>query len=278
MIRWLKRILACVVAAAVIAAATVWFGSERVLRKSYADIIVSSPALSGNADSGKHWAAILGCSGCHDPTLHGNVIYPDSFLFGALVAPNLTIKRRQYDDAALARMIRFGIRRDGTGVELMPSQAFYHLDEQTVADLIAFVRSVPDDDQVQPVSSNGMVTRWNLVTGEWKVVPEMVPRDTPRLGDSAHEDGVARGRYIATIACGECHGLDQKGDPEGGVPNLAVAKAYDLAEFTALLHDGTGKGGRKLDGMMASAVKWRFKAFTDDEIAALKSYLDARAQ
>lgn len=276
MLKWLVRIVAALLVLAVVAGAVLWVGSERVLRKSYADITVAAPAQAGNVESGRHWAAILGCSGCHDPTLHGNVIYPYSFLFGALVAPNLTIRRKQYDDAALARMIRFGIRRDGTGVELMPSQAFYHLDDQTVADLIAFVRSVPDDDRQQPESNNGPVTRWNLLTGTWKLVPEDVPRATPRLGDAPHADGLERGRYIATVACGECHGLDQKGDPNGGIPNLAVAKAYSLDEFKALMRSGIAKGGRKAQGMMAGAAKWRFSAFTDDEIAALKAFLDER--
>jgi mono/diheme cytochrome c family protein len=209
--------------------------------------------------------------------LHGNVIFPDSFLVGGLAAPNLTIKRKQYDDAALVRTIRFGIRRDGTGIWLMPSQAFYHLDDQDIADVVAFVRSVPDDDRLQPESGAGPVTRWNLFTGVWHLVPDIVPVGAARLGDSPRVDDLARGRYIATIACGECHGLDQKGDPEGGVPNLVVAKAYDLDEFRALMHDGIGKDGRKLKGMMAGAAKWRFSAFTDDEIAVLKAYLDARA-
>ncbi len=276
MLKWLGRALVTLAVLLVAAGAVIWIGSERVLRKSYADVVVPAPKLVGNVESGKHWAAILGCSGCHDPTLHGNVIYPDSFLFGALVAPNLTIKRKQYDDAQLARMIRFGIRRDGTGVELMPSEAFYHLDEQTIADLIAFVRSVPDDNHALPGSSNGAVTRWNLLTRVWELQPELVPRDSARLGDSPHADGVERGRYIATVACGECHGLDQKGDPNGGVPNLAVAKAYSLDEFKALMRSGVAKGGRKAQGMMAGAAKWRFSAFTDDEIAALKQFLDAR--
>ncbi|HSE11878.1 MAG TPA: cytochrome c [Rudaea sp.] len=276
MLKWLGRALVTLAVLLVAAGVVVWIGSERVLRKSYADVVVAAPKLAGNVESGKHWAAILGCSGCHGPTLHGNVIYPDSFLFGALVAPNLTIKRKQYDDAQLARMIRFGIRRDGTGVQLMPSQAFYHLDDQTVADLIAFVRSVPDDDQVLPESGNGVLTRWNLLTGAWKLTPELVPRGSARLGDSPHAVGIERGRYIATVACGECHGLDQKGDPNAGMPNLAVAKAYSLDDFKALMHGGVGLGGRKLQGMMAGAIKWRFTAFTDDELVALKEYLDAR--
>lgn len=276
MLKWLRRALVTLAALLVAASAVIWIGSERVLRRSYADLKVAAPTQVGNAESGKHWAAILGCTECHGPTLRGNVIYPDSFLFGALVAPNLTVKRKQYDDAQLARMIRFGIRRDGTGVELMPSEAFYHLDEQTIADLIAFVRSVPDDNQALPESSNGVVTRWNLLTRVWELQPELVPRDSARLGDSPHADGVERGRYIATVACGECHGLDQRGAPDGGVPNLVVAKAYSLEEFTRLMHSGVAKDDRKIKAMMANVAKRRFSAFSDDEIGALKTFLDAR--
>lgn len=275
-LKWFKRTLLALAAIALLAVATVWIGSERVLRRSYADVTVAAPALAGNRESGKHWATILGCTECHDPTLHGNVLYEYSFLFEALVAPNLTVKRKEYDDAALARMIRYGIRRDGTGAQMMPSRAFYHADEQTIADVIAFVRSVPDAERALPESSNGAVTRWNLLTGEWKLEPDEIDRRAARLGDSPHAEGPERGRYIATVACGECHGLDQRGAPDGGVPNLAVAKAYTLEEFTTLMRTGAAKGNRKIKPMMANVAKRRFSAFTDDEIAALKTFLDAR--
>ena len=276
MLKWIRRTLLALAVIVFVAVATMWIGSERVLRRSYADVGVVAPALAGDPESGKHWATILGCTECHDPTLHGNVLYEYPFLFEALVAPNLTVKRKEYDDAALARMIRYGIRRDGSGAQMMPSNAFYHADEQTIADVIAFVRSVPDTERALPASSNGAVTRWNLLTGEWKLVPDEFDRKAARLGDSPHSSGPERGRYIATIACGECHGLDQRGAPDGGVPNLAVAKAYTLEEFTTLMRTGVAKNNRKIRAMMTNVAKRRFSAFTDDEVAALKTYLDAR--
>lgn len=276
MFKWLKRASLAVAVLLTAAIATVWIGSERVLRRSYADVVVAAPAAAGDIESGRHWATILGCTECHGPTLHGNVIDDDSWLLGALVAPNLTLRRKDYDDAALARVIRWGIKRDGTGVQMMPSKAFYHADEQTIADVIAFVRSVPDAERVLPESGNGPLTRWNLFVGEWKLMPEEIDRKAARLGDSPHAGGVERGRYLATIACGECHGLDQRGDPNGGVPNLVVAKAYSIEEFTMLMRNGVAKGNRKIRPMMANVAKHRFSAFTDDEIAALKGFLDAR--
>ncbi len=99
-----------------------------------------------------------------------------------------------------------------------------------------------------------------------------------RVGDAPHAEGVERGRYLATVACGECHGLDQAGHPEQGIPDLAVAKAYSREEFSTLMRTGVAKGGRKIKAMMANVAKDRFSAFTGDEVAALKAFHDAREQ
>jgi hypothetical protein len=272
--KWLRRTLLLVATVAIIAIAVIWIGSERVLRRSYADVTVAAPTLAGDPESGKHWAAILGCTDCQDSTLHGMIIASNSLLLGTLVAPNLTVKRKEYDDAALARLIRFGIKHDGTGVQLMPSQIFYHVDDQTIADVIAFIRAAPDWQRDLPTVWNGPVSRCNLFTWEWKMTPDEVDRKAARLGDTPHAEGLDRGRYIASVACGECHGLDQKGG--GPVPNLAVAKVYNAQDFATLMHTGVGKGGRQLNGMMAGAASRRFSSFTEDELSALKAFLDAR--
>jgi|GEM_PF-6519060 len=86
----------------------------------------------------------------------------------------------------------------------------------------------------------------------------------------------ARGRYIATVACGEFHGLNQDGNSEQGVPDLAVVKAYSREEFARLMKTGVAKGGRDI-GFMSETARSRLTAFNDEELAALKTYLDARS-
>ena len=278
MLRWLKRSLQAILALAVMAAAVIWIGSERVLNKSYADITATAPTVQGKAESGKHWAAILGCTDCHDSTLHGMIIDDQSFWLGTLIASNLTVKRNLYDDAAFVRAIRHGVKQDGHGVDLMPSNVFYHADDQTVADIIAFVRAAPDSERALPEKAYGPLARWNFFRGIWRLMPDQFDHAAARIGDTPHVEGLDHGRYLATLACGECHGLDQNGDPNGGVPNLTVAKAYSLEEFATLMRTGVAKGNRTIRTMMAGAAKRRFAAFTDDEIAALKAFLDARAE
>ena len=270
--KWLGRIAVALIVLAVVFSAVVWIGSELVLRKSYASMPAVASASPGDVESGKHWAAILGCTSCHDLALQGSVMEEEDFWMGLLAAPNVTIQRKLYDDAGLARLLRQGVKQDGHGVDTMPSNAFHYANDQTIADVIAFVRSVPDNADVQPKLTYGPIARWNFLTGEWKLMPEEIK--TSRIGDESLQD--ASGRYIAVLACGECHGLDQKGSPDGGIPNLAVAKAYSLEEFTHLMRTGEAKGGRKLRTLMAATARRRFSVFSDNEIAALKSFLDAR--
>ena len=271
--KWFGRIAVALIVLAVVFGTVVWIGSELVLRKLYAGSPAVAPTLPGDVESGKHWAAILGCTSCHDLALQGSVMEEEDFWMGLLAAPNVTIQRKLYDDAALARLLRDGVKHDGHGVDTMPSNAFHYANDQTIADVIAFVRSVPDSGDVQPKLTYGPLARWNFLTGEWKLMPEEIR--TSRIGDERLR-GASSGRYIAVLACGECHGLDQKGSPDGGTPNLAVAKAYSLEEFTHLMRTGEAKGGRKLRTLMAATARRRFSVFSDNEIAALKSFLDAR--
>jgi len=272
--KWLRRATLTAIALIVAFVAFVWIGSERVLRKSYSGIAAVAPHLTGDVEAGKRWAAILGCSSCHGPALQGNVMEDEGFWIGLLAAPNVTIQRKLYDDAGLTRLIREGVKYDGRGLDTMPSKAFHEAGDAIIADIIAFVRSVPDGGPEQPKLSYGPLARWNFLIGEWKLGPEEIDHGRTPLGNTA---GVAqRGRYIAVLACGECHGLDQKGDPAGGIPNLAVAKAYSSDEFARLMRYGEAKGGRQIRPMMAETARRRFSVFSDDELAALKSFLDAR--
>jgi cytochrome c553 len=272
--KWLGRIAIGLIFAIAASAGCLWIGSEIVLRKSYAAIPAVAPGVPGDLDAGRRWAAILGCTSCHGPALQGSVMEDEGFWIGVLAAPNVTLQRKLYDDAGLARLIRDGVKHDGRGVDTMPSKAFHHASDQTIADVIAFVRSVPDGGEAQPRISYGPLARWNFLTGEWKLGPEEIDRNVPRSRDSP--TGARSGQYIAVLACGECHGVDQKGDPNGGIPNLAVAKAYSRDEFTNLMRKGLAKGGRQIRPMMAETARRRFAVFSDDEISALKAFLDAR--
>ena len=76
--------------------------------------------------------------------------------------------------------------------------------------------------------------------------------------------------------CIECHGRDLNGYP-GDTPSLVVAKAYSAENFIRLMRTGITAGGTKsATGLMTEVGRKRFPAMTDDEVKALKAYLDSR--
>jgi hypothetical protein len=60
------------------------------------------------------------------------------------VAPNVVRAITSYSNPDLARLLRHGVRPNGTGVAVMPSSVFYHLDDADLGGLIAYLRTLPD--------------------------------------------------------------------------------------------------------------------------------------
>ena len=94
---------------------------------------------------GGRLARILGCHDCHGEHLEGRLFFSEPHV-ADLVAPNLSRLVPSYSDAELARAIRHGIRRDGTGLFAMPSASFFHLSDEDLGRLIAYLRRQPRRD------------------------------------------------------------------------------------------------------------------------------------
>jgi hypothetical protein len=72
-----------------------------------------------------------------------------------------------------------------------------------------------------PPTEYAWATRWAILRGEYRYVNELADDDTrPREGI------VERGRYLASIACPECHAPDLDGYEGDIAPGLLIAKAY----------------------------------------------------
>ena len=89
--------------------------------------------------------------------------------------------------------------------------------------------------------------------------------------------GGALGRHLAYTSCTECHAWDLNGWEGDPAPSLVVAKAYTLEQFTRLMRTGEiAAGGKSKTGMMSGVAAYRYPVMTDEEIAALKLFLDSR--
>lgn len=277
LIRWLRWGLVGVGGLAVllgIAYAGLYLYTERALRVPPPSVALGQlPA--GDADAGARLARLLGCSGCHAPDLGGEV-FVDIPKVARLVAPNLTRLRGDYEAAAFLRLMRAGTKADGRLALVMPNKAHQRLTDRQLADLFAYLHSVPLVKRELPSSRLRPFGRLGIAMGEFDL--EDMSADRPEsplvIADRNEAD---RGRHLALVACSECHGIDFAGFPEEGSPPLLVAKAYSDSEFARLMREGLTKtGAESATGLMSQVTRARFAHLTDEEIATLKSFLDGR--
>ncbi len=230
------------------------------------------PARGVDLAEGRRMAVLLGCLSCHGRTGGGGKMeLPGVLMLGA---PNLTEALRQYSDAELVRLIRFGVRRDGTTALGMPAATFYPLGNADLANVLASLRSLPPAPNRGPgaVREVSFRARLGLLLGRFRASADAVDRTRPRWGELPRQTPFERGRYLASVTCSECHGPDLEGMEIEGSPSLRIVTAYDLERFRHLLRTGEPPGGRDL-GEMSSVAREDFVLFTDDEIADLYAYL-----
>lgn len=266
--------VAVVVGLTALAAAYVYVASERVIHRKYEVQLVDIdvPTDSAAVAEGRRLAAIRGCFGCHGGDLEGEV-FRDDFDEGRIVAPNLTRVAHEYSTAELARAIRYGVRANGEGLQVMPSPMYYHLSDADLGRIIAFLRDAPRMEGPGYEYRPGVVVRWEMAKGEWYPWVEDILRMGPRMSVPQPGDTLALGAYLSETACTECHGADLEGD---WGPDLVIAAAYSPDDFARLMRTGVAKGDREL-GVMSRVARGRFSHLTDAEIRALDAFLRARA-
>lgn len=283
MVRRLGILLAVSAVLACAATAFIYLATEPLIRKIHEvpGRSIQIPTDPGSIAEGKRLATIRGCfDGCHGPGIEGGE-FLDIPWITRLVAPNLTQIAASHTDAELEKVIRHGVRKNGKSVWGMPSSMFYHLSDEDLGRIIAFLRSVPVSEG--PETEVWIGPLWRLELARWRLgmlddlylpLAEEIGRDAPWIKGDIEPAERNRGRYLAVTVCSECHGMRLRGDVEGSTPNLAIVAAYSEVDFFRLMRTATPLGGRQL-GLMGMVARKRFAHLTDDEIRALYSYLHA---
>jgi cytochrome c553 len=283
MVRRLGILLAVSAVLACAATAFIYLATEPLIRKIHEvpGRSIQIPTDPGSIAEGKRLATIRGCfDGCHGPGIEGGE-FLDIPWITRLVAPNLTQIAASHTDAELEKVIRHGVRKNGKSVWGMPSSMFYHLSDEDLGRIIAFLRSVPVSEG--PETEVWIGPLWRLELARWRLgmlddlylpLAEEIGRDAPWIKRDIEPAERNRGRYLAVTVCSECHGMRLRGDVEGSTPNLAIVAAYSEVDFFRLMRTATPLGGRQL-GLMGMVARKRFAHLTDDEIRALYSYLHA---
>jgi cytochrome c553 len=261
----------------VVALGLVYAVSQRQLSRSYAAAPLSAFRADAAADAallaeGERLARTRGCFGCHGPALEGRVFMDEPWV-ARIVAPNLTRAVPEYSDAELERLVRRGVRRDGKGVWVMASNMYYHLSDDDLAAIVAYLRSLPPRDGPPMEMEVRPLGRVGLAIGQFPAITEEIDAAAPRMAVE-RGDPIAFGRYLATTSCTECHGAALEGYDD--TPDLRIAAAYTAEQFEKLMRTGLALGDRDT-GFMSGVARGRFSHFTDEEVAALYAYLRRRA-
>lgn len=237
--------------------------------------------LTGDATRGEQvfWAS--GCASCHmangakdaaQLVLSGGQKFPSDF--GTFIAPNISQDPEHgigaWSQLDLANAITRGVSPEGEHYyPALPYASYAKMEMQDVADLYAFLKTLPADATPSqphelgfPFSRREAVGLWKLMflSDEWTLAGNLTPT-------------AARGRYIAEALahCGECHtprnmlgGMDTArwlgGAPnpsgDGRIPNITPGKlGWTAPDIVQYLTTGFTPDYDSVGGHMAHVVE-----------------------
>jgi mono/diheme cytochrome c family protein len=254
---------------------------------------------AGDARRGEYLAAAGGCVGCHtenrkdaEPFAGGRALPTP---FGTFYGPNLTPHPQaglgRWTEADFVRAMRMGVRPDGAHYyPAFPYTSFAGISGADLADLWAYLRSLPPDPRPSKAHELRWPFRWRypLVVWKWLYFDAGQP-----AGTTARSGAPARGAYLAEALghCGECHTprnllggprrdrhfAGGKG-PEGkDLPNLTPTglKKWNDAELDEFLVTGITPDMDSANATMAEVIRNTTSRLTPGDRAALIAYLRA---
>lgn len=241
------------------------------------EVEVQPLGLEGDPERGEFLARnVLDCDSCHGSDFSGGVPV-DGFPMGRLVAPNLTPSGvgSAYGEEDWVRAVRHGVALDGRPLVFMWAAEWQHLTAEDLADLVAYLESLPPAASELPKQKLGPVGKKLVKDGVWLQV-DAVDHEAP-IPRAAN---VERGRYLAEVGgCHGCHGVDWTGLNLGpGKPPAANLtphedglKDWTEDDFLRLMRQGQRPDGSTVD----AAMPWEgtTAVWDDEDLMALFAYL-----
>ena len=243
----MRRLLFVLLGCAVLGAALGWF----LTRPAALDPDYGSD-LSADPEAGALIFAAGGCVSCHavpksegeaQLVLAGGLAFPSDF--GTFYAPNIspdpTHGIGSWTLPQFAHALTKGVSPAGQHYyPAFPYTAYGHLAPQDVADLFAYMRTLPTSDTPSKAHEVSFPFNIRRGLGAWKL---LFANDDYVLGGE-HDAEVLRGRYLAEglAHCGECH-----------TPRNALG-ALDRSAWLTGAPNPSGKG--KIPGITPAQLDW----------------------
>ncbi len=281
---WVRRtaiVVGGLVTVVVLAAGAVYAVSSVRLGEKHEGTVHDFDAASGDPAEGAHLAVAYGCADCHGENLGGTLLI-DGMPFARIPASNLTAGRASgaLTDAQWELGVRHGIGSDGRALAIMPSAEYVYLSDEDLADIVAYVRTVPPVHDDLPERAFGPIGRAMVTLGRFPFATDLMLPDARHLPAPekapTHEFG-----YYLTRLCTGCHGADLAGAPAmqpdaPPAPNLTPAgylSDWTYEQFVQTMRTGTNPEGRALNPQF---MPWTaIGKATDTELRAIWEYLQS---
>lgn len=256
--------------------------------------------LTGDAGRGERifWAG--GCASCHSAedaegearlVLSGGRRFPSDF--GTFIAPNISPDPEQgigsWSFPDFANAVMRGVSPEGRHYyPAFPYTAYAKAEPQDIADLWAFLQTLPPDATPSRPHEVGFPFSIRRSVGGWKLLFEAPGWAVAEVPSPEAE----RGRYLAEALghCGECHTpRGALGQPElsrwlagapnpagrGTIPNLTPAELeWSEADIAAYLKTGFTPDFDTAGGLMTEVVQ-NLSQLPDEDLAAIAAYIKA---
>jgi mono/diheme cytochrome c family protein len=227
------------------------------------------------------------CTDCHGADLSGEEMINEAGM-ATIYAPNITPSENgvgHFSDADYVRAIRHAVDPQGRGYMIMPAEVFVNWSAQDLGATIAYLKSLPPDDNSTPPRSLGALGRILFAAGMFgDVIPaayidhEQPFTPMPQVGQTADY-----GAYISKLYyCTGCHGPDLRGGPPpqnnpelGTVPSALQAASWSTDEFITAVTTGVKPDGSRLDN---ERMPWESIAkLNQEDLTAVHLYLQILA-
>jgi mono/diheme cytochrome c family protein len=228
--------------------------------------------------------AFMHCAGCHGDNFGGmDIINNDDIgkVSGANITSGKGGKVANYKDADWVRSVRHGVDPSGRPLFVMPSKEFYHLNDDDLGDIVAYLRTVP------PVNNDPGMYRLTLLSkilatfGAFGTIlhAEAVDHTAKRPTSAEPAETSKYGLYIAkTSGCFACHGDNLKGakdpnpeaPPSPNITNSGNFGKWNFGQFAETIRTGKTPEGKLLSKFMP----WKhFSRMNETELKALYLYI-----
>jgi mono/diheme cytochrome c family protein len=225
------------------------------------------------------------CTECHGQNFGGGTMVDEPGL-GTILGPNVTTGRGSvvlaYTPADWDRAVRHGVAPSGLPT-VMPAEDFQLMSDQELADVIAYIRSMPPvDNEVITVDLGPMGTVL-LALGQLRFAADIIAHTTAHPARPPEtEVTVEFGRHLVGVCTG-CHRADLSGGSvPGGDPSWPAARnltphadgleAWTYEDFTRAMREAKRPDGSDLLPPMSSITGFT-RNMSDTELQAMWTYL-----